>query len=168
LSGHKGTIRSLQFSQDSQWLLTAGEDRTALIWRTDRSISPKELKGGHTGAIYSASFNPNGTRVATASIDGTIRLWDAETTKELVSLRWHSEGVNSVEFSPDGKWILSASDDGSVNLGRCEACALTVEELRQRVLTLAKLPDPELIEIQGNALSIMHPFSFLKTLWGDH
>jgi WD40 repeat protein len=135
---HGGDIMSLQFSRDSKWLLTASKDRTARIWPIDRPDLSKELKGGHTAALSWASFDPSGERVVTGSADGTIGVWNAEKAMLLASLRWHSEGVNSVEFSPNGEWILSASDDGTVKLGQCEACALTLKELRKRVPEFAK------------------------------
>ena len=98
--------------------------------------------------MTAAAFNPKGNRVVTGGADSTIRVWDAETANELAVLRWHGETINKVQFSPDGQWILSASDDGTVKLGQCEACNLTVNELRERVQELAKLPDEELNEIR--------------------
>ena len=151
LEGHKGDIKSLQFSRDSKWLLTASADKTARIWPVDRSDLPKKLEGGHSANLASASFSPDGRWVVTGGADSTIGVWDAQTTKQLVSLRRHSEAVNSVEFSPDGNWILSASDDGTVYMGQCEACTMTVEELKQHVPELARLSEEELNEIQKEA-----------------
>jgi WD40 repeat protein len=146
LTGHNGGIRSLQFSGDSKWLVTASSDRTARIWPVDSAGAPKVLSGDT--AMTWAAFNPSANRVVTASADSTIRVWDAETANELAVLRWHGEEVNEVQFSPDSKWILSASDDGTVKLGQCEACNMTVNELRERVREIATLPDEELNEIR--------------------
>lgn len=148
LKGHHGGIRSLQFSHDSKWLVTASSDRTARIWPLDSPGAPRVLSGGQTAAMAWAAFNPSGNRVVTGSADHTIRVWDTETGNELAVLRWHAESVNEVQFSADGKWILSASDDGTVKLGQCEACDLTVSELRQRVRDIAMLTDEELGEIR--------------------
>ena len=108
---------------------------------------PKILRGGHTAALSWASFNHDATRVATASADSTIRVWDTDSLRELAVLRWHGEAVNEVSFSADGRWILSASDDGTVKLGKCEACNLSIEQLRDRVGELATLSDDELREV---------------------
>jgi WD40 repeat protein len=144
--GHNGRVTSLQFSRDSNRLVTASNDRTARIWPVYSTAHPTVLGGGHSASLSGASFNSTGNRVVTGSSDNTIRVWNAETGKELAVLRRHGEGVNQVQFSPDDKWILSASDDGTVKLGQCAACDLTVQELRDRVSKLATLSESERAE----------------------
>jgi WD40 repeat protein len=146
LMGHNGRVTSLQFSRDSNRLVTASNDRTARIWPVYSTAHPTVLGGGHSASLSGASFNSTGNRVVTGSSDNTIRVWNAETGKELAVLRRHGEGVNQVQFSPDDQWILSASDDGTVKLGQCAACDLTVQELRDRVSKLATLSESERAE----------------------
>ena len=145
--GHEGDVKSLQFSNDGKWLLTASADKTARIWSVEGTSKPKVLEGGHSAALYSASYSPNGEWIITGSVDSTIRVWNAQTAKPVATLRRHSEGVNSVVFSPDGSQILSASDDGTVQIGQCEVCTMTVSELKQHAAKLVLLPGNELVEI---------------------
>jgi WD40 repeat protein/energy-coupling factor transporter ATP-binding protein EcfA2 len=152
LEGHKGQVTAVQFSPDSQTLLTASADRTARIWSLDaRSAQAIELKGGHTAGLTSAAFSPDGRLVATGSRDRSVRIWDAHNGEELALLLKHSETVNDVRFTPHG--VLSASDDGTVQLRQCkEACdpSLPLQELRTRALQLANLPQSELADLDGN------------------
>lgn len=146
LEGHGGDIRSIRFSRDSRWLVTASTDRTARIWPVDQAPGQApfvELAGGHGAALSSAAFNYDGGQVITSSADKTIRVWDARKGHELASLSRHGDAVNEVQFDLDGQRILSASDDGTVKLGRCEACNQTVVELRQRVRDEVKLTPDE-------------------------
>ena len=43
-------------------------------------------------------------------------MWDAESGKELLTLRGHSGGVNDVAFSPDGKRLAAATEDSAVQI----------------------------------------------------
>ncbi|MCM3905673.1 MAG: hypothetical protein ND866_28605 [Pyrinomonadaceae bacterium] len=151
LVGHRGPVRSLRFSYDSTRLLSASDDRTALIWSLLAPDKPVPLQGGHTGAVYTAAFDRTGQWVVTGGADGTIGFWDAtqsQSTRLIALLRWHGEGVNTAEFSPDGRSILSASDDGTVKLGQCETCTLPLADLKAKVPQMAKLSKDDGRELQ--------------------
>jgi hypothetical protein len=45
-----------------------------------------------------------------------VRLWEADSGRELLTLKGHAHGVTSVVFSPDGGRLASASFDGTVRL----------------------------------------------------
>src|SRR5262249_10828205 len=47
---------------------------------------------------------------------GEVKLWDAQTGKEVCTLKGHTYCVLSVAFSPDGKRLASASADGTLKL----------------------------------------------------
>ena len=66
---------------------------------------------GHSSAVVSAGFSPDGKRVVTASKDLTAKVWDAETGRDLLTLRVQGGTVNSAEFSPDGKRVVTTSED---------------------------------------------------------
>ena len=160
---HRGDIKTLKFSRDSKWLVTASTDRTARVWRVDHpppgQFEPSvELAGGHEAALSFADFNGDGTQVVTSGADGTIRVWNAKDGHELAVLRWHGDAVNEVHFDKDGLGILSASDDGTVKLGRCEACNLTIAQLGERVRTEAILTKEEMTKIESESRLTMFDF----------
>lgn len=70
----------------------------------------------HGNSAFHVSYSPDGNKLATASKDGTARLWDAQTGRELATLRGHVGDVNTVEFSPDGALVATAGDDRTVRL----------------------------------------------------
>jgi WD40 repeat protein len=111
LSGHQGTIWSLAFHD--QRLVSASEDGTARIWRTDQvGIAPVVL-AGHRAAVRQATFSPDGTMVATASIDGSVKLWKTDGT--LLQTLQTGGAVTDVGFSPTGQ-TLAASANSNLHL----------------------------------------------------
>ncbi|MCA9049110.1 MAG: hypothetical protein KDA89_10310, partial [Planctomycetaceae bacterium] len=57
------------------------------------------------------AFSPDGKRVVSASKDSTLKVWDADTGKELLTLKAHSREVTSVDFSPITNSLLTTAHD---------------------------------------------------------
>lgn len=110
---HRGAVNSAIFSPDdaSQFVLTAGDDRQAVLWDW-RAAKAVARYGGHKGPVRQAIFSEDGTRVVTVSEDGTARVFDRETEKLLHRFR-HPQGVAvlCVAISPDGQHIATGASD---------------------------------------------------------
>jgi WD40 repeat protein len=114
-TGHSSALRALAYCPGGTRLISAGTDRTALIW--DHGTSEPSSRIDHDGAIVeSAAWSPDGARVATGGQDRTIRLWDAATGEPLAVLSGHQDWVVAVAFSPSGRYLASASDDRTVRI----------------------------------------------------
>jgi serine/threonine protein kinase len=66
---------------------------------------------GHTHAVNAAVFNPDGSRIVTGSDDYTAKVWDAETGREVFTLKGHKQWVHAASFSMDGTRILTGARD---------------------------------------------------------
>jgi WD40 repeat protein len=77
LRGHREEVRSVAFSPDGRWLVTASLDRTARIWDAATGRAMAELRG-HGGAVSTASFSSDGVSVLTAAGDGLAHIYDCE------------------------------------------------------------------------------------------
>lgn len=79
-SHYMGAIADMQFSPDSQQLLTACFDKSARLWdwKTGRQICPP-MK--HPGAVHCSAFSPDGKYAITGSsgADGGPWIWDLAT-----------------------------------------------------------------------------------------
>jgi WD40 repeat protein/tRNA A-37 threonylcarbamoyl transferase component Bud32 len=108
LTGH--TVRRAAFSSEGRRIVTASNDKTALIWDAG-SGEQLRLLSGHTARVYDAVFSPDGRRIVTASWDKTARVWDAASGEQLQVLSGHTDFVYAAAFSPDGRRIVTASFD---------------------------------------------------------
>ncbi|MEI8306366.1 MAG: serine/threonine-protein kinase [Chloroflexales bacterium] len=72
--GHRGPVRSISFSPDSQVIASASEDRGVRLWR----LSDGELIApafDHRAGVASLTYSPSGRLLATGTHDGRICLW---------------------------------------------------------------------------------------------
>lgn len=136
LWGHTGQVRSVAYSKDGRYLVTAAEDSTAKVWRVSDGVVISTLEG-HRGTVPSAAFDDTGELVVTGGDDQYIGLWDARTGRNLAMIPGHGDVVNDVQFlGGDPPRILSASDDATVRVSECQACG-SLDELRARAARLS-------------------------------
>ncbi|RUT00757.1 hypothetical protein DSM106972_071660 [Dulcicalothrix desertica PCC 7102] len=112
LQGHDGWVWSVRFSNDEQFLASAGDEYNIRVWRLETQSVDKLLQG-HTDWIRSLSFSREGI-LASASDDKTVKLWDINTGECICTLREHKASVRSVSFNPVGNQLASASDDETI------------------------------------------------------
>jgi WD40 repeat protein len=121
----KGRLTSVNllaesFSADGAFLVTAGDDSLARIWRVSDCRLPVTLVG-HGEAITMATFSLDGGKILTASRDQTARLWDAASGRPIGQPMRDAKGwVLQAVFSPpglfgdEGEYILTAGYESSL------------------------------------------------------
>lgn len=136
LKGHKGVIDSLQFSSDSQYLVSSSKDNSAIVWQAPLVNGAADWRQGkqlhhlrgHIDDIYAVTFLPDGQRVVTGSDDRTLRVWDLKTGSLLAQLLGHRDRVRSVAVTRDqaakigdNSYLLASGDrSGEVRLWRAQ------------------------------------------------
>jgi WD40 repeat protein len=112
LTGHTALVSSARFSRDGEFLVTAAQDGTAIVWdaRTRRPL--QTLAAG--GTLWYAEASPDGTRVITVGSAGLV-LWDWRSASRV---REHGAGddLQSGAFSADGRRIAAAGGGGRVGV----------------------------------------------------
>lgn len=110
-----GNLSGAAFSPDGQYVVIAGDDKTARLFDT-QSGKPLRAFSGHTDVINAVVYSPDGRTIGTAGVDGTARLWDTQTGQEVRRLVGHDGAVDDIKFSPDGRTVLTGGDDGTARL----------------------------------------------------
>jgi len=112
LTGHHSTVNRIAFSDNGQFIATAGEDGAVEIWDLGNGQLRQTLSG--IGRVNALRFAPDGQWLATANADFSISLWDIKSGEERLHLKKHNAPINGLAFSPDGQLLASGGDDKTV------------------------------------------------------
>lgn len=126
LSGHRGSILTLDFSPDGRYLASgSGTDKVAMnnapdenavkIWDVANGTLVKDLVG-HKDGVMEVKWSPNGSTLISVSDDKGIRVWQRGTWSLIGELKGHVLGVLSEDFSPNGTMLVTGSRDYTVRL----------------------------------------------------
>ncbi|WP_372721701.1 protein kinase [Novipirellula sp.] len=150
---HEDAVRAIEFSADGNNILTAADDYTIKLWKTQARQLDTTLRG-HGGWVTSASFVGDDTdHVLSASMDRSVRTWNPSTyvgaaaTTQLASVNTttpqgavaaasglslrqaHKDEIWSARFSPDGHRLVTSSRDRTAKVLRIDADTLALEEI---------------------------------------
>lgn len=106
-------VWGIDYSPDSQYLVTATGNSYATIWdvKTGKALGRFT---GHSQSLRTVNFSPDGNTVASAGLDQQVLIWNIISREPLVTLKGHTDRVNVVRFSPDGRLLLSGGSDGRI------------------------------------------------------
>jgi WD40 repeat protein len=99
------------YSSNGRYMLSAGADGTAHLWR--RGTSPRVLD--HGSPVSAAAFSTNGARVITGGADGTARVWAVPGGQSVGELP-HGATVTGARLTPNGRLAVTAGADGVVRV----------------------------------------------------
>jgi len=146
LGGGHSRVKSLSFSPDGKYILTAGQDRGFKLWLVEKQRELQEMRQ-HSKNVHSVCFSPDGKLIVSGSEDKSLKLWDVKTGKYFKTLKGHSGTVRSVQFSPDGKMIVSGSEDKSLKIWDVKSAKAikTLKGHSGKVTSVCFSPDGKLI-----------------------
>ncbi|MFA6962858.1 MAG: TIR domain-containing protein [Opitutaceae bacterium] len=118
LTGHTARVVQATFSHDSSRIVTASEDRTAIVWDTAGHPLLPALAGRVQGGLFFVAFSPDDHLIAIISGGSPTQLWDAHSGQPRALL----EGDQTYTASPTFHNIqphASFSADGNLIVTQC-------------------------------------------------
>lgn len=104
-------VRSVEFSPDGNFLVSAGEDGRVKVWRvTGTALDPDGRIFTGFGSSY-AAFSPSGAVLAVGTHNGDVILYDFVQSTQLAMLTGLTGGVTALGFSSDGTKIVATDDE---------------------------------------------------------
>lgn len=116
---HKGTISGLDFTQDGQHLVTAGEDDNVYVYNCEKASRSRHLRCEKLG-VSLIKFLHNDRDAAVCSsrsaTDNVLKYWDFHENKYLRLFRSHTGKLRSVSPHPYEDIFISGAADKLVLL----------------------------------------------------
>lgn len=107
---HKHIVKSVDFSADSQRLVTGCNDKSLRVFDLNNYSSDPIVLSGHTSNIRRCLFMDENERVVSISDDKTLRVWDPSSKSEVFCLKL-ANSPTGIEMSRDHKqFIVSHSN----------------------------------------------------------
>lgn len=134
-------------STNGQWLATAGEKGTLVLFEVNSGSLLKRLQGhAENKNVKTLVFHPKNQWLASAGYDKKIILWSLPHGKQL--RRWKTQKpVLALAVSPDGRYLASGEKNGNITLWDVENKQKlhAFKQHKQRISALAFHPSGELL-----------------------
>ncbi|EEB05889.1 hira protein [Schizosaccharomyces japonicus yFS275] len=141
MSTHTGTVTSVRFSPNGQFLASGSDDRVVIVWHKDDSVpglrtifgstetnsenwrSFRRLTG-HDNDIQDLCWSHDSQLLVSVGLDSSIIVWNGNTFERLKRIEAHQSHVKGITFDPAGKYFATESDDRTIKVWRTTDFAL--------------------------------------------
>jgi eukaryotic-like serine/threonine-protein kinase len=116
-------VASVAWSPDGKRIAVGGnldvravDEQLVIIWDATTGERLKYLPGsGDVRQIWALAWQPGGSLLAGGG-GPSMQLWDADTGRQLRTIRAHSHVISALAWSPDGKRLASSSWDQRIRV----------------------------------------------------
>ncbi|KAH8281747.1 hypothetical protein KR054_002657, partial [Drosophila jambulina] len=114
LSQHKGPIFALKWNQCGNYILSAGVDKTTIIWDASTGQCTQQF-AFHIGPVLDIDWLTNET-FASCSADQQIHICQLGQEEPIKTIKGHTDEVNAIKWCPQGQFLASCSDDLTIKI----------------------------------------------------
>lgn len=126
-NGHEGSVNTVRFSKDGNYIMTASDDRSVKLFNPFRDqlqkadsnrgiFCIKSYEGFHNYPIYDIAISSDNSKFVSGGKDKTVFIVDVSTGNVIRRMQGHNQKINSVAFNNDNTTCLSASDDQTLRV----------------------------------------------------
>ncbi len=140
IRGHRSEVLSVRFSRDGKRIYSASSNGGVRIWNADTGQELLQLEG--SAPLFSLS--PDGTRiVGGGNIAGEIAIWDGRPESEYKTRAIERTARATVAF------FRNKATSPQELVDAIQADRLITEPARKMAIEFAKIPSPELIQLES-------------------
>ena len=110
LDHHTHEVWFVRFSNNGQYVATAGKDCTIAIYDTS-TFKRKYVFSEHRAGVACVAWSPDDQTIVSCSLDYEARLWDLESGRCSRVLKLHKKDVTCAAWAPDGSSFVLGSHD---------------------------------------------------------
>ncbi|CAK8566692.1 unnamed protein product [Lathyrus sativus] len=116
LQAHEGGCASILFENNSNKLITGGQDRTVKVWDTDSGSLISNLYGC-LGSVLDLTITNDNRSVIAASSSNNLYAWDLSSGRVHHTLTGHTDKVCAVDVSKvSSRHVVSAAYDRTIKV----------------------------------------------------
>lgn len=113
LDDHSGEVYCVAFSPDGTMLATAGEDKTCIIYETERFTIIQTLKK-HSASITHLAWSPDSEKILTTAYESHAYVWEVATGEVMMSIAHNNSerrAITSGAWLPDSTALVTCSHE---------------------------------------------------------
>ncbi|XP_014663532.1 PREDICTED: F-box-like/WD repeat-containing protein TBL1XR1 [Priapulus caudatus] len=140
LGQHKGPIFALKWNREGNHILSAGVDKTTIIWDASSGKCTQQF-AFHNAPALDVDWQSNDS-FASCSTDERIHVCKLGVDKPIKTFQGHTNEVNAIKWDPQGVLLASCSDDMTLKIWNMkqDSCVHDLQAHQKEIYTIKWSP----------------------------
>ncbi|CAI5772220.1 F-box-like/WD repeat-containing protein TBL1X isoform X1 [Podarcis lilfordi] len=166
LGQHKGPIFALKWNKKGNYILSAGVDKTTIIWDAHTGEAKQQFPF-HSAPALDVDWQ-NNTTFASCSTDMCIHVCRLGCDRPVKTFQGHTNEVNAIKWDPSGMLLASCSDDMTLKIWsmKQDVCVHDLQAHNKEIYTIKWSPTgPGTNNPNSNIMLASASFDSTVRLW---